>query len=147
MHYIEVSHRKVCYTNTTSYTARSIFLHPVTNHTIMPRTIYLTPPSISEDHIQEKIVCIRTHRERIFQITSELKDEKLICHNYGHGGAGWTFLFGSVPESIRQLNTQLQSNPSYKSKPICVIGAGCYGLLTAIELARAGHAPQHLRPV
>ncbi len=105
----------------------------------MTRIVYLTPPSISPDHIEEKIVCIRTHRERIFQITSELKDGKIVCHNYGHGGAGWTFLFGSVPQSIRQLDDQLQSNPSYKNKPICVIGAGCYGLLTAIELARKGH--------
>jgi hypothetical protein len=64
---------------------------------------------------------------------------KLICHNYGQGGAGWTFLFGCVNESIRQFQQQLQEDASLAKQPICVIGAGCYGLLTAITLARAGH--------
>ncbi len=105
----------------------------------MNRIIHLTPPQISAEHIKEKIVCIRAHRERIFKTSAEIVNDKLICHNFGHGGAGWTFLFGCVPESIRQFEHQLSLNPSFKNKPICVIGAGCYGLLTAIELARQGY--------
>ena len=106
----------------------------------MLRTVYLTPPNISSAHIEKKVVCIRSHRERIFQVSTEKKDEKLICHLYGHGGAGWTFLFGSVAKGIRQLHEQIERNPAYKHKPICVIGAGCYGLLSAIELTRMGHS-------
>ncbi len=63
-------------------------------------------------------------------------NSKLVCHNYGHGGAGWTFLFGCVNESIRQFEQQLEENPALKNKRIAIIGAGCYGLLTAITLAR-----------
>jgi hypothetical protein len=102
--------------------------------------VHLTPPSLSEKHIKEKIICIRAHRERIFQVSTQILDNKLIFHNYGQGGAGWTFLFGCVNESIRQFEQQLMQNPSLKDKSIAVIGAGCYGLLTAIILARKGHS-------
>lgn len=104
------------------------------------KIIYLTPPSVSEDHIKEKISCIRAHRERIFQVYSEIHGGKLLCHNYGHGGAGWTFLFGSVHESVRQFEEQVESNFCFKNKTICVIGAGCHGLLTAVMLARKGYS-------
>jgi len=106
------------------------------------RTVTLTPPRISADHIQEKVTCIRAHRERIFRVETEKHGNKLICHNYGQGGAGWTFLFGCVPESLRQFEQQVQDNPSLKNQPITVIGAGCYGLLTAIMLKRAGYQVQ-----
>jgi hypothetical protein len=108
------------------------------NHMSSPRIIPLTPPSVSEAHIQEKIVCIRAHRERMFNISTQVEYGKLICHNFGQGGAGWTFLFGCVNESIRQFEQQLAQNPHLKDKPICVVGAGCYGLLTAINLIRKG---------
>lgn len=105
----------------------------------MQRVIQLTPPRISEAHIKEKIVCIRSHRERIFQVSTELENGKLICNLYGHGGAGWTFLFGSINKSIRQLEQQLELNHTFKNKPICIVGAGCYGLLSAVMLARKGY--------
>ena len=101
--------------------------------------ITLTPPRVSTEHIKEKIICIRAHRERIFCVSTQIQDNKLICHNYGQGGAGWTFLFGCVNESIRQFEQQLACDFTLKNKPIAVIGAGCYGLLTAIMLTRAGY--------
>lgn len=71
----------------------------------------------------------------MFNTSYEYKDGKHIFHNYGQGGAGWTFLFGCVQESMRQFQ-----NAELLNQPITVIGAGCYGLLTAILLKRAGHA-------
>jgi len=102
------------------------------------RTVVLTPPSVSPDHILEKLVCIRAHRERIFQVSTVMHDRKLICHNYGHGGAGWTFLFGCVNASLRLYNQHCTRLPSLAKEPIAVIGAGCHGLLTALILARQG---------
>ncbi|BDC34199.1 hypothetical protein Noda2021_01570 [Candidatus Dependentiae bacterium Noda2021] len=101
------------------------------------KIITLTPPLIS--NIKEKITCIRGHRERIFNTSLEHQDHKYIFHNYGHGGAGWTFLFGCVHESIRQFEQVLLTMPSLRYTAIAVVGAGCYGLLTAILLARKGH--------
>lgn len=103
------------------------------------RIVYLTPPQFSHEHIKEKITCVRAHRERLFRLSSEQIREKLVFHNYGQGGAGLTFLFGSVNESMRQFKQQLLENPALKDEPIAVVGAGCYGLLTAIHLVHAGH--------
>lgn len=102
-------------------------------------TIHLRPPLISDYHIKEKIICIRAHRERIFRIATEITNNKLLCHNYGHGGAGWTFLFGAVNESIQQFEQQIRGNAHFTNQPICIIGAGCYGLLTAVLLTYKGY--------
>lgn len=102
--------------------------------------IYLTPPLLHDCHIKEKIVCIRAHRERLFNVSAQKINEKLIFHNYGHGGAGWTFLFGCVHESLRQFEQQLLCNERLKKNRVAIIGAGCYGLLTALYLARKGYA-------
>ena len=110
----------------------------------MQRIIALTPPRISDAHIKEKIVCIRAHRERIFNVSTQVIENKLIVHNYGHGGAGWTFLFGCVNESIRLFEEHIKQNPELKNQPITIIGAGCYGLLTAIILTLKGHPVQIL---
>lgn len=105
----------------------------------MQRIVKLIRPILAAEHIKEKVTCIRAHRERIFKVATQILNNKLICHNYGQGGAGWTFLFGCVNESIRQFEQELEQNPAYKNKPIAIIGAGCYGLLTAICLARKGY--------
>jgi len=110
------------------------------------RIVHLTPPQLSDEQIAEKITCIRAHRERLFNTTTEISNGKLICHNYGQGGAGWTFLFGCVHESIRQFEEYLHEHPTYKNKPIAIIGAGCYGLLTATMLARKGYSVRIIAP-
>lgn len=104
--------------------------------------IRLSPPLLTSEHIKEFVPCIRGHRERIFRVCTEIRDNKLICHNYGHGGAGWTFLFGCVQESIRQFEEFIQHNPLSAYSPVCIIGAGCYGLLTAISLKLKGYQVQ-----
>lgn len=96
----------------------------------------LTPPLLSDDHIHSKLICIRPHRERIFRIEYERLNNHHLFHNYGHAGAGWTFLFGSVEQSMRQFSAL--NLP--KTTRITVVGAGCYGLVTAIELHRAGYS-------
>jgi D-amino-acid oxidase len=103
------------------------------------RIIKIIPPQFSANHIEEKITCIRAHRERIFNVSTEVTSDKLICHNYGQGGAGWTFLFGCVNESIRQFEKYVIENPDLSKRPIAIIGAGCYGLLTALLLTRKGY--------
>ena len=50
--------------------------------------IKLTPPLLSNAHIKQQISCIRAHRERIFNVSMEHKNNKYIFHNYGQGGAG-----------------------------------------------------------
>lgn len=105
------------------------------------KIVKLIPPDLSLDNIKENITCIRSHRERIFRIDTELLNNKIIVHNYGHGGAGWTFLFGAVEESIKQFQEKYPAfaKASADTYSVCVIGAGCYGLLTALTLYEMGY--------
>lgn len=102
--------------------------------------VQLTPIGLSDWHIKEKIICIRAHRERIFRVAVEYRSHALIVHNYGQAGAGWTFLFGCVDESLRLFKNELVTHGRRPNQAIAVIGAGCYGLLTAILLVREGYA-------
>lgn len=98
--------------------------------------VTLPPPLLSAEAIGEKIICTRPMREGRFNISLEHVQDKTIVHCYGHGGAGWTTLFGSVSKA---LSLYKETHPD-KSTPIRVIGSGCMGLTVAVELKRRGYA-------
>jgi hypothetical protein len=100
-----------------------------------PRVVSLTPPQISKETLSEKIVCTRPMRNGKFNISLEQQPEKMVVHCYGHGGSGWTTLFGSVNRAIALF----QATQPDLNTPIRVIGSGCMGLTTAIELTRLGY--------
>lgn len=104
-------------------------------HAGQPQMVKLTPPQISSETISEEIVCTRPMREGKFNISLEQRDDKTIINCYGHGGSGWTTLFGSVSKAIELFE---QTNPS-KTTPVRIIGSGCMGLTSAIELTRLGY--------
>lgn len=97
--------------------------------------IKLNPPHLSDSSPLEKIVCERPMRDEKLNISVEDRDEKTIVNNYGHGGSGYTTLFGSVNKACRLYAS---TNPD-KETPIMVVGSGCIGLTTAIELKRLGY--------
>lgn len=98
--------------------------------------VKLTPPIISAETILQRITCTRPTREGEFNISTEIRQEKKIINCYGHGGAGWTTLFGSVNEAIQLFQRDFAAS---KQLPIRVVGAGCVGLTAAIELKRLGY--------
>lgn len=100
-----------------------------------PTVVRLTPPQISQSTLSEKIVCTRPMRNGKFNISLEQQGNKHIINCYGHGGCGWTTLFGSVEKAIDHF---LKLNPS-KDTPIRILGSGCMGLTSAIELTRMGY--------
>lgn len=97
--------------------------------------VKLTPPRISHETILREVVCTRPMREGNFNISAEQHGQKTLVNCYGHGGSGWSALFGSVKKAIKLF----QNTDPHKNMPIRVIGAGCMGLTTAIELARLGY--------
>ena len=104
--------------------------------TTAPKIVRLTPPLISPSTVMQKTVCTRPVREGGFNISYQQSKDKIVINCYGHGGSGWTTLFGSVYKAIG-LYTQLQLN---KNTPIIVIGGGCMGLTMAVELTRLGYS-------
>ena len=57
---------------------------------------YINPPKFDKGCIGKKIVCYRPMRDLGPQILLERNNNKLIVHNYGHGGSGWSLAPGSV---------------------------------------------------
>ncbi len=103
------------------------------------RVIRLTPPVISPNTISVEYTCMRPTREEGLNISVEDydmgKNAKTIVNCYGHGSVGWTTLFGSVQKAIELFEKGIPN----KSIPIRIIGSGCMGLTTAIELTNRGY--------
>lgn len=87
-------------------------------------------------NIKETVVCLRPgHKSGLPQIYAELKNNKIISHNYCHGGSGWSLLFGSVKESIINMENLVND----KNISITIVGMGCIGLVTALNLYYDGY--------
>jgi len=104
-----------------------------------PVLVKLTPPVITSKTISEELVCTRPMRDGSFNISvnvvSTPSGKKKIVNCCGHGGSGYTTLFGSV---YRAIDLFEKTHPNKKT-PIRVIGSGCMGLTSAIELSRRGY--------
>lgn len=75
--------------------------------------------------------CLRPYRPSGFVVRREQLGDKVLVHNYGHGGAGITLSWGSS-----KLATAL--GLVGHSGPVAVIGAGVMGLTTARLVQEAG---------
>jgi D-amino-acid oxidase len=98
----------------------------------MPALVKLVPPKISLGTVAQKMTGCRPMREGKFNISLATTKAKCLVHCYGHGGSGFTTIFGSVKKAI-----ELFEHSKIKGK-IRVIGAGCVGLTAAIELSKRG---------
>ncbi|MBU2361555.1 MAG: FAD-binding oxidoreductase [Alphaproteobacteria bacterium] len=83
------------------------------------------------DRIQNITVCLRPFRAAGPRIEAETVGDKLVVHNYGHGGSGWSLSWGSA---LMALKIALAGG----EKDIAVIGSGALGLTAATLAQRAG---------
>jgi hypothetical protein len=97
--------------------------------------VKLKPPLITPQTICKEVICTRPVREGSFNISLSSVEKKVVVHCFGHGGSGWTTLFGSVAKAISLLEEEKLA----KRHPIRIIGAGCIGLAMAVELVRKGY--------
>lgn len=68
----------------------------------------------------------------------EVKSNKIIAHNYGHGGSGWTLGPGSAEYVINLLLSYEYAKDLKKDTPLAIIGAGAIGLFSAYYLNKIG---------
>ena len=88
-------------------------------------------PRIGMDKVIRSIVGHRPYRPSGFVVRGERFDEKLVVHNYGHGGGGLSLSWGSSALAVRET---LGMQPS----DAAVIGSGIMGLTSARLLQDAG---------
>jgi glycine/D-amino acid oxidase-like deaminating enzyme len=87
--------------------------------------------NVSRDRIIRITVGLRPHRDSGFVVRADNLDEKLLIHNYGHGGAGYSLSWGTA-----FLATELALAAT--ERRAAVIGCGIVGLTTARQLQRHG---------
>ncbi|MDF2965075.1 MAG: dadA [Rickettsiaceae bacterium] len=99
----------------------------------------VTPPKLEPAHLGDRILCHRPMRQGSPNMSISTIGCKVIAHNYGHGGSGWTL----GPGTAAYVNNLLRNSEHAKSlkldTPITIIGAGAIGLFTAYDLAQEGY--------
>lgn len=91
----------------------------------------LAPIQARADRIMNITVCLRPFRAAGPRLDAETVGDKLVVHNYGHGGSGWSLSWGS---GLIAVKTALAGG----DRDIAVIGGGALGLAAATVAQRAG---------
>lgn len=98
----------------------------------------INPPKLDSIHLGKKIICYRPKRMAGPQWQIDFIEDKIIAHNYGHGGAGWSLGPGSGQHIVGLLEKE-RPGDIQKDTPITVVGAGVAGLFTAYTLQNKGY--------
>jgi glycine/D-amino acid oxidase-like deaminating enzyme len=91
----------------------------------------LPPVNASWDRIIRTTVGLRPHRDAGFVLKADKLDDKLLVHNYGHGGAGMSLAWGTGLMAA-EFATE------HPDRRAAVIGCGSVGLTCARQLQRRG---------
>ena len=94
----------------------------------------LAPFRADVERLTKITVCTRPFRAAGPRIEAEKVGDKLVVHNYGHGGSGWSLSWGSGQIA---LDLALAGRDPSQTD-IAVIGCGALGLTSAILAQRAG---------
>ena len=99
----------------------------------------ITPPNFNDAYLGQRILCYRPMRHGSPNLSVVKEGNKIIAHNYGHGGSGWTLGPGSA-NYVNELliNSKFAMDLANKATPIAIIGAGVIGLFTAYDLNKRG---------
>lgn len=89
------------------------------------------PVQLSSTFFDGSVVGLRPGRIGGFRLAAEKMAEKLVVHNYGHGGDGYTLSWPCAQWAADQISA---AQPDV----VGIIGAGVSGLTTAWLLARRG---------
>ena len=83
------------------------------------------------DRIIRTTIGLRPHRPSGFVLRADKLDNKLLIHNFGHGGSGMSLSWGTASMSV---DLALPHN----ERKAAVLGSGVVGLTSARELQRHG---------
>jgi glycine/D-amino acid oxidase-like deaminating enzyme len=91
----------------------------------------LAPVRARPDRLFDITVCLRPFRAAGPRLETEQIGDKLVVHNYGHGGSGWSLSWGSSTLAVQKA---FAASP----QEVAVVGCGALGLTSALLAQRAG---------
>ena len=127
----------------TGLTAAGLALAANADRRVFAQTVgrKIAPVRVSRDRVIREIVGLRPYRPEGFLVEGQLVGNKLLIHNYGHGGAGITLSWGTASQAVDIVREMPQVPPPRRAprtvpRRFAVIGCGVNGLSTAIMLQR-----------
>jgi D-amino-acid oxidase len=95
-------------------------------HAPAPRgsSVILPKVQVSSDRVIRSVAGLRPYRPSGFALRADRMGEKVVIHNYGHGGCGITLSWGTA-----KLAVELALGQPHRQ--VAVLGSGAVGLATA----------------
>ncbi len=93
----------------------------------------IMPIRADMDRLFRITVCLRPFRAAGPRLELERVGDKIVAHNYGHGGSGWSLSWGSADVIVRKV---MEAAPGVRE--VAVIGCGALGLTAALTAQRMG---------
>ena len=98
---------------------------------------HLVPVKVSRERLIRTVVGLRPFRSEGFVVEAEKLRDKLLVHNYGHGGAGVTLSWGTASMAVDLARDFIQTHVSSRTNlqnrrlSFAILGCGVSGLSTA----------------
>jgi D-amino-acid oxidase len=83
---------------------------------------HFAPVKVSRDRVIREVVGLRPYRPDGFRVEAERIGEKLLIHNYGHGGAGITLSWGTASLAVDFLSEPGADRGPHAGSPRGVVG-------------------------
>ena len=96
---------------------------------------HLAPVKVAKDRVIREVVGLRPYRPSGFVVEAERFGNKLLVHNYGHGGGGVTLSWGTASLAVDLAREFVTTNRAQRRR-FAVLGCGVSGLSTARLLQR-----------
>lgn len=100
--------------------------------------VFITPPNLTTSHLGERILCHRPMRKGSPAMMINTIENKLVAHNYGHGGSGWTLGPGAATYVTSLLEKTMQDTGLTLRTPVTILGAGAVGSFCALKMVERG---------